>query len=43
MSIRIIQVNYMKFVKGVDISDPDSRELESIEEHMRDPRDNHRN
>ena len=43
MSLRIIQVNYMKFVKGVDISDPDSRELESIEEHMRDPRDNHRN
>ncbi len=39
MSIRIIQVNYLKFVRGVDISDPDAQELESIEEHMRSPHD----
>jgi TRAP-type C4-dicarboxylate transport system permease small subunit len=28
MSIRIIQVNYLKLVKGVDIRDPDKIELE---------------
>jgi TRAP-type C4-dicarboxylate transport system permease small subunit len=39
MSIRIIQVNYLKLVKGIDINDPDSVELENIEEHMRDPKD----
>ena len=39
MSIRIIQVNYQKLVKGVDINDPDAQELESIEEHMRAPDD----
>lgn len=29
MSIRIIQINYLKFIKGVDIRDPDSIELEN--------------
>ena len=42
MSIRIIQVNYLKLVKGVDIRDPDTQELEAIEEHMVDPNDNKR-
>jgi len=32
MSIRIIQVNYYKLVKGMDIRDPDSVEIESIVE-----------
>ena len=40
MSIRIIQVNYLKLVKGVDIRDPDSQEMEAIEEHMADPNAN---
>lgn len=35
MSIRIIQVNYLKLVKGVDIRDPDSSELESIVDTMK--------
>lgn len=30
MSIRVVQVNYLKLVKGIDIRDPDSQELESI-------------
>ncbi len=30
MTIRIIQVNYYKLIKGVDIRDPESLELESI-------------
>lgn len=34
MSIRIIQVNYLKLVKGVDIRDPDSDEMESLKEVM---------
>lgn len=29
MSIRVIQVNYLKFVKGVDIADPDALDLEA--------------
>ena len=28
MSIRIIQVNYLKLIKGVDIRDPDKVDLE---------------
>ncbi len=36
MSIRVIQVNYLKLVKGVDIRDPDSCELESIADTMLD-------
>ncbi|SDO48313.1 TRAP transporter small permease [Desulforhopalus singaporensis] len=36
MSIRVIQVNYLKLVKGIDIRDPDSSELESLFEDMKD-------
>ena len=42
MSIRIIQVNYMKLVKGIDIRDPDTEEMEKIEELMLDPSDKQR-
>lgn len=35
MSIRVIQVNYLKFVKGIDIRDPDSSELENAAEMMK--------
>ncbi|MDD9877537.1 MAG: TRAP transporter small permease [Magnetovibrio sp.] len=30
MSIRIIQVNYLKLVKGVDLSDPEKAEVEKM-------------
>ena len=30
MSIRIVQVNYMKLVKGIDIRDPDQQEVEKF-------------
>ena len=30
MSFRIIQVNYLKWVKGVDIRDPDAIEMENL-------------
>jgi len=30
MSIRIIQVNYLKFIKGVDIKDPDAIEIDEL-------------
>jgi len=33
MTIRIIQVNYYKLVKGIDIRDPDSQELDELMEH----------
>jgi TRAP-type C4-dicarboxylate transport system permease small subunit len=37
MTIRILQVNYLKLVKGVDIIDPDSQEMdELIGEHSND-------
>ena len=36
MSIRVIQVNYLKLVKGIDIRDPDSSELENAAEMMKD-------
>ncbi|MDV7341747.1 TRAP transporter small permease [Terasakiella sp. A23] len=32
MSIRVIQVNYYKLVKGVDVKDPDKIEVEAIDE-----------
>jgi len=32
MTFRIIQVNYYKFVKGIDIRDPDAQELEQLNE-----------
>jgi len=34
MSIRIIQVNYLKLVKGIDIRDPEAEEMEHMAEHM---------
>lgn len=34
MSIRIIQVNYLKLVKGIDLRDPESQEREQMVEHM---------
>lgn len=40
MSIRVIQVNYLKLVKGIDIRDPDSSELENAAEMMKDDDDN---
>lgn len=36
MSLRIIQVNYLKYIKGEDIQDPDSQELSSIVKPMED-------
>ncbi len=30
MTIRIIQVNYFKFILGIDVSDPDSKELDEL-------------
>lgn len=35
MSIRIIQVNYLKLVKGIDVRDPDSSELENAANMMK--------
>ena len=32
MTFRIIQVNYYKFVKGIDVRDPESQELEELTE-----------
>jgi len=34
MSIRIIQVNYLKLVKGIDIRDPESSERDHLVEQM---------
>jgi len=34
MSIRIIQVNYLKLVKGIDIRDPDAAEMEGLKGTM---------
>jgi TRAP-type C4-dicarboxylate transport system permease small subunit len=34
MSIRIIQVNYYKLVKGVDIRNPESEEREQMADHL---------
>ncbi len=39
MSIRIIQVNYLKLVKGIDIRDPESSEREHMVEHMKEADD----
>jgi TRAP-type C4-dicarboxylate transport system permease small subunit len=32
MTVRIIQVNYYKLILGIDIRDPDSRELDDLKE-----------
>lgn len=34
MSLRIIQVNYLKLVKGIDIRDPESEEMEHMADHL---------
>lgn len=34
MTIRVLQVNYLKIVKGVDIRDPDASELEDLVENL---------
>lgn len=34
MSIRVIQVNYLKLVKGIDIRDPEQEEMEHMAGHM---------
>ncbi|WP_298190197.1 TRAP transporter small permease [uncultured Pseudomonas sp.] len=30
MSVRLIQVNYLKYVKGIDIEDPESKEMNKL-------------
>ena len=30
MTIRIIQVNYLKFIKGVEVVDPESQEMNEL-------------
>lgn len=37
MSIRVIQVNYYKLIKGIDIRDPESEEMEHMAEHLLEP------
>ena len=40
MSIRIVQVNYLKLVKGIDIRDPEARELEHTAELLSEEKKN---
>lgn len=40
MTLRIIQVNYYKFVKGIDIRDPESKELDELMDHEVDDNKN---
>lgn len=40
MTIRIIQVNYYKYIKGIDIRDPDTQELDELIEHDIDAPEN---
>lgn len=40
MTLRIIQVNYYKFVKGIDIRDPESKELDDLMDHEVDDKKN---
>ncbi|MEH6471555.1 MAG: TRAP transporter small permease [Halopseudomonas sp.] len=42
MTIRIIQVNYFKLVKGIDIRDPESLELDELigDDHLADTQNN---
>jgi C4-dicarboxylate transporter, DctQ subunit len=37
MTIRVIQVNYLRLVKGIDIRDPDQLEVEAMIEEARSP------
>ena len=34
MTFRIIQVNYLKLVKGVDVRDPDKVDLDELEHEL---------
>jgi C4-dicarboxylate transporter DctQ subunit len=43
MTIRIIQVNYYKFVKGIDVRDPESLELEELTDSSSDQNDAQKN
>jgi TRAP-type C4-dicarboxylate transport system permease small subunit len=36
MSIRIIQVNYLKLIKGIDVRDPEAAEREQLAKHLVD-------
>lgn len=40
MTVRIIQVNYFKYIKGIDIRDPDSQELDELIDMDMDAGDN---
>ena len=35
MTIRIIQVNYLRWVKGIDVRDPDQKELDAVIEEAK--------
>lgn len=37
MTVRVIQINYLKLIKGVDLRDPDAVDVEKIQE-MQDPK-----
>ncbi len=43
MTIRILQVNYYKLVLGIDVRDPDSKELDELKELELDLADNENN
>lgn len=43
MTIRIIQVNYYKLIKGIDIRDPDSQEMDELIAHDIDENNNKAN
>ena len=40
MTFRIIQVNYLKLVKGIDVRDPDKVDIEEIMHHEHDDAEN---
>ena len=35
MTVRVIQVNYLRLVKGIDVRDPDEQEVETIKQEAR--------
>ncbi|MCB1758000.1 MAG: TRAP transporter small permease [Gammaproteobacteria bacterium] len=43
MTVRVIQVNYLKFVKGVDVRDPDEQEREELVRQMQSGNDTNSN
>ena len=38
MTFRVLQVNYLKLVKGVDVRDPDKVDLEELEQELEKPK-----